>query len=201
MSRLILLPLLGLLLSSSASAKPEPVRLLPPVRPLHWAQFPVRVFVPAKDAEQTQNARLALAGLDEWVDAAHGRISYVRAADPNAADIVVRFLPGTYLSAAARSVGETKTISSGPVLKKAEIRLAEDGAAPEELQSAAAHEFGHALGIQGHSDNPDDLMFPVEIRYYSAAGGSSFTAAHKVTAHDLRLLSACYPALLAGFGP
>jgi hypothetical protein len=27
------------------------------------------------------------------------------------------------------------------------------------LKTTAAHEFGHALGINGHSDNPSDVMF------------------------------------------
>lgn len=26
------------------------------------------------------------------------------------------------------------------------------------IKAAAAHEFGHALGIEGHSNNPQDLM-------------------------------------------
>jgi predicted Zn-dependent protease len=26
------------------------------------------------------------------------------------------------------------------------------------MRASAAHEFGHALGIEGHSTNPNDLM-------------------------------------------
>jgi len=30
--------------------------------------------------------------------------------------------------------------------------------APDNMRSSASHEFGHALGIEGHSRNPHDLM-------------------------------------------
>lgn len=31
------------------------------------------------------------------------------------------------------------------------------------VQSAVRHEFGHALGIWGHSSNPEDVMFPAQV--------------------------------------
>ncbi len=42
-----------------------------------------------------------------------------------------------------------------------EIGIKNVGAA--DVQCVAAHEFGHALGIDGHSDNSSDLMYAVHV--------------------------------------
>ena len=46
--------------------------------------------------------------------------------------------------------------------------MAEGDAAFEDLQAAAAHEFGHALGIQGHSEARRISCSPVEINHFNA---------------------------------
>lgn len=76
------------------------------------------------------------------------------------------------------------------------MRLATGEATPGDIVSTAAHEFGHALGIQGHSDDPDDLMYPSETRFYSADGERLPAPDRPVTARDLNTLRACYPLLL-----
>lgn len=169
--------------------------------PLHWAHFPVRVFLPAHGPGQTEEAQVALAGFDEWTAASHGKIRYVRVADAAKAEITVMLVPGRFLSADVKSVGavgETTVYSSGGVLQKASIRLVEGLGASEDVQATAAHEFGHALGISGHSDDPGDLMYPVETLHLGAPEEPAPGAAHTVTAHDLRLLAACYPVLFSG---
>lgn len=167
-----------------------------PVPPLHWPQFPVRVYVPAKGAEQTQQALIVLSGLDEWVDASHGKVCYLRVTDPGMADITVQFQPVKFLDPETQTIGETQVTWSGTTLKKAAIRLAEGAGTLEDLQATAAHEFGHALGIQQHSEDAGDLMFPVETLHVSAFGDPLPETVPYVTAHDFRLLAACYPQLL-----
>jgi hypothetical protein len=34
---------------------------------------------------------------------------------------------------------------------------------PIDIRSVAAHEFGHALGIAGHSQDPSDMMFETYV--------------------------------------
>jgi len=181
--------------SGPVPAQPkEPTRALAPA--LHWAQFPVRVYVEAKDGVRDQKALIVLAGLDEWVDAAHEKVCYVRTLDPKAADITVRFEATKFLSADSHVIGETEVLWSGSTLKKASIRLAEGAGTLEDLQATAAHEFGHALGIQQHSSDQSDLMFPVEVLHDSQIGDPLPEETPYVTAHDLRLLAAGYPQLL-----
>lgn len=176
-------------------AKPkEPARALVPA--LHWAQFPVRVYVEAPGGARDQRALIVLAGLDEWVDASHEKVCYIRTLDPKAADITVRFVAARFLSADAPVIGETEVSWSGSTLKKAAIRLAEGAGTLEDLQATAAHEFGHALGIQQHSSDQSDLMFPVEVLHDSHIGDPLPEETPSVTAQDLRLLAAGYPQLL-----
>lgn len=179
--------------SPSASTLPAAPASIPS---LHWPSFPVHVFVEAKTPDEVQKALVVLAGLDEWVDATHEKVCYIRTADPNKADITVRFQTGRFLGAGTNVIGDTTVLWSGTTLKKASIRLAEGVGNLEDLQADAAHEFGHALGIEQHSDNRDDLMFPVEMLHFSERGDPLPLADPVVTAHDVERLAACYPQLL-----
>jgi predicted Zn-dependent protease len=49
--------------------------------------------------------------------------------------------------------------SSGQLIS-AKVEIGVRGNNPIDIRSVAAHEFGHALGIGGHSQNPDDMMYP-----------------------------------------
>ncbi len=167
----------------------------PPMRVLHWTQFPVRLYFVAHGLGQTEEVPTALAGFDEWRTASHGKIRFVRVFDSGKADITIQFVPGRYLSADTQAVGETTLYSSDGALKKATMRLAEGVMLPEELQATAAHEFGHALGISGHSSDPDDVMYPVETVHFDLQEQPLPGEARTVTAHDLQILAGGYPGL------
>ena len=165
------------------------------MRVLHWAQLPVRIYVVAHGLGQTEEVPTVLAGFDEWGAASRGKICFVRVSDPGKADITVQFVPGRYVAAGTQAVGETTIYSSEGVMKKASMRLAEGAMLMEELQATAAHEFGHALGISGHSSDPDDVMYPVEIVHFDPQEQPLPGEARRVTAHDLQILAGGYPGL------
>lgn len=168
----------------------------PAMRLRHWPRFPVRVFLATHGAEEAREAGYAQAGFDVWVRASGNAVRYVVVDAPAQADLTVRFAPEATLPGEAGAVGVTTVYSRESTLVRAEMRLATGEATREDIVSTAAHEFGHALGIQGHSDSPDDLMFPTETRFFSADGERLLTPDRPVTARDLNTLRACYPLLL-----
>ncbi len=124
-------------------------------RLLYWERFPVTVYF-ERDANYSDYYRtLALQGFDQWVEATGYVVRYRQVDSPDGAQIRVVFKPDT------RNGLTTYTYypSSGKLIS-AKVEIGVRGNNPIDIRSVAAHEFGHALGIGGHSQNPDDMMYP-----------------------------------------
>jgi len=124
-------------------------------RLLYWERFPVTVYF-ERDANYSDYYRtLALQGFDQWVEATGYVVRYRQVDSPDGAQIRVYFKPDT------RNGLTTYTYypSSGRLLS-AKMEIGVRGNNPIDIRSVAAHEFGHAIGIGGHSQNPDDMMYP-----------------------------------------
>ncbi|MGC8668511.1 MAG: matrixin family metalloprotease [Chthonomonadales bacterium] len=120
---------------------------------LTWQTFPVTIAF-AHDALYTpQLQAIALEGFNQWTQALGGPIAYQVVADPRTANIQVRF------DDTAQN-GATTLTYNGSVMANAAMRIGTHALAPADIQCIAAHEFGHALGIDGHSPDPADLMYP-----------------------------------------
>jgi len=152
-----------------------------------WLKFPVTVYF-ARDKEYSpsreQEARI---GFSRWTEATHGYIAYKVVEAPQGADMTVTFNPES-------DDGYTTTQFSGGRLKKANIKVGVQRGWAHDIECVAAHEFGHALGLNGHSDRVDDLMFPTHNM------GSRWS----ITQRDLNTLAAIYrpsPRLLPSWIP
>jgi predicted Zn-dependent protease len=124
-----------------------------------------------------EHYQAAVRGISSWQNVAGGLYSFQITQDPTDADIYVfwtnHFVNKLGLALFAHDIrGYTakrsfplRAIMSGkladfkPVVTL--LRTTDSTGNPMpivKMQASAAHEFGHALGIEGHSTNPGDLM-------------------------------------------
>ena len=103
--------------------------------------------------------------LSDWEQASHGKISFDYVSDPAKAQITFTFTHSLRDAVTAAEGGHTVIVpDSKGGLVGANVSLLTVPLTGSELSSNYArrvdlHEIGHALGILGHSKNPDDIMF------------------------------------------
>ena len=73
----------------------------------------------------------------------------------------------------------------GDRLYRADMVIGVEHDSEVDIESTAAHEFGHALGINGHSDSRRDLMYPAHFEGTRC----------RITDRDLDTLISIYPAI------
>lgn len=194
--------LLGLATPSAPAGidAPDYASVLGSEHMLHWERMPLRlVFLPSSvwttTAQDTRQA--VLSGFAEWSDATHGVICTQVVTDPAQADVMVLLDTQAFVPGRGAAVGYTNIDFTDLTLEKATINLALGDITPSKLQTVAAHEFGHALGIDGHSDNPHDLMYPVPVHLKLVKGTPKPIPPRPVTERDFNTLKLCCPDLFA----
>ena len=101
--------------------------------------------------------------IGRWTTATGGLVAFTFAEEPADAEVHVTFVdatdPDIPPSTGEQAVTQLEWTEGTPrdTLIDARVKI-RAGLRSSEVGSIAAHEVGHALGITGHSDDPDDLM-------------------------------------------
>jgi predicted Zn-dependent protease len=146
---------------------PNYANLMPLYR---WASFPLKVrflnsrVVTLTDGTQADLAQAAMDGFSEWAAATNNGITFQVTTDPAQTNVTVHFGDLPAAPTANDVLGlEQSTLYSDNTIKSADILLntwpAMSAPNVTSFRETAAHEFGHAIGINGHSDSPQDVMF------------------------------------------
>ncbi len=143
---------------------------------IRWdlAKMPLKVFIASGSGVKgwnTSKNQAVYNAMRTWKAASGNKLRFQQVHDVNHADIVVRwqsvFKHNKLGVSPLRTVGET--------ILQSDVHLATYAAgsakplSTKELNWTALHEFGHALGIRGHSPYTDDAMF-FSTNYSQAAG-------------------------------
>ncbi len=131
---------------------------------LHWTLFPLHVYFSTNGAYTAARKTLAVQGFNRWVTATGSNgVTYQVVNSADQANVVVNFY--TFTGGAGDRLGYTNVTydpttniiiatSKDPV----QINVGFTGSDYNDTLTAA-HEFGHALGINGHSADTHDLMY------------------------------------------
>ncbi len=137
----------------------------------HWypEDMPIRVHV-QKSSRATRYYDLVPRALDQWVNAAGGGLSYVMVESSEEAHIRIEWVnalgPAMQPYQQGHTVGLTYVQGIGDRLVPHRMematfdRLTQRPYPPEVIYATLIHEFGHALGMVGHSPSPYDIMYP-----------------------------------------
>jgi hypothetical protein len=147
--------------SSSQNLKSFDPNYVPDLKSLtHWASFPVRVYFDPGSDYTPQRQALAESGLADWTARTGGLVRYTVTQDAAQAQVVIYFvdtLEGTLIGWTNWSFDDSGNI------QHADTRIATNGLQDGDIRWVAAHEFGHALGLDGHSKQQQDLMFASHV--------------------------------------
>jgi hypothetical protein len=141
---------------------------------------PLKVYVNnASGLYKPQFRDYVMESLADWSGALDGRLNYVFTNRKDSADITVDWVP----SFSDKYVAGLTTYSIG----HARVEIRTIGVPEKDIKANIIHEFGHALGIAGHSSNEEDIM--VGSRRWRR-GDTSYNP--KLSGHDIQAIRLLY---------
>ncbi len=130
---------------------------------------PIPFYVFITSEEQTHFLPLLYSAFQDWEKASRGRLRFVETPDPRLARIRIQLAEGP-LSHPFIQVGHAEyNVTPDPRQRDLTVRVTVNigerdstlslKARQDQVRRLALHELGHAIGIWGHSPDPDDIMY------------------------------------------
>ncbi len=142
-----------------------------PVGYLVWSQFPIRVYVEPPKAVNGKQAQAWVNGVMQGVQEWSNYLPLTIVEQPEVADITIarkapplQISPGSSKPRARSAQTTYELYTTNKVLSHRFTILLSPSQTGEYLIAATRHEFGHALGIWGHSPLQTDALYFSQVR-------------------------------------
>lgn len=162
---------------------------IPDGKIVHWDinKMPIRVYI--TDGSKVQGWTPAYKAyvsdaMSLWQNATGNKLRFILTTDPKKADINVHW----HRNFSHGVIGVNPFQSLGEMIVSSDVHVAmyysKNGSPmpPETVRDTMIHEFGHAIGIQGHSPYPEDVMYWAETE----------EKAHSLTQRDKNTIASLY---------
>jgi hypothetical protein len=128
----------------------------------HWTSFPLTVQIVQNSYLTSDFSALAQQAMSAWEAATNGQVAFTPVTSGSSPDITITFEPSSLIDTSDQGVvGETFVYAdSASVISRATIQVATDLGSDASTLNDITHELGHALGIGGHSNISQNLMYP-----------------------------------------
>ncbi|MCR4881093.1 MAG: tetratricopeptide repeat protein [bacterium] len=153
-------------------------------------KMPIKVYIDMSTRPKSMYVQAFKNALSKWQSASEGVVSFMYVIDASQADVLV-YMKGTAPKTQKSTLGWTNTKFYEGYINKADITFYTldpnyKALSTNDFYNVALHEAGHMLGIDGHSDDKGDIMFP----QYDKAGASATQLA--LSARDVNTFKAMY---------